>query len=191
MKRSIILSLVLSTLLFTACGGDEPQNGDTITRVQDGNGMAFLENGKLVNANFNFTQDQLNQALSQWEWERDYCLCYDNSHISAKLQFPFVATLIHKNGEIEFGDFKALQKIRNYKINGKEIIITSKEDWTSSYFAPTETYIILALDLNGESGRMILDQKADYDLNMSGYDIQSQHIRTVWTTIAPATSLSP
>ena len=58
MKRlTLILMLLAVGLMAVSCGhSDEPEpvKPDEITRVQDGNGKIFLENGSLIEANTAF-----------------------------------------------------------------------------------------------------------------------------------------
>ena len=52
-KLTLIMMMLAAGLMAVSCGDskDEPVTPDEITRVQDGNGKVFLENGTLVNAN--------------------------------------------------------------------------------------------------------------------------------------------
>lgn len=82
----LVIALMAATTI--SCGGssnsDEPDNPgkDTVTRVQDRDGMIFLENGKLVAANTSFSTALLSQALTQTNWKLDYGFIYDDKHIS-------------------------------------------------------------------------------------------------------------
>ena len=85
-KITLILMLLAAGLLAVSCGhDDEPVDPNEITRVQDGNGKVFLESGLLVEANLNYTQNDLINALATYEWERDYCFYYDNNLKSADI----------------------------------------------------------------------------------------------------------
>ena len=44
-KLTLILMLLAAGLMAISCGHDEPVDPNAITRVQDGNGKVFLENG--------------------------------------------------------------------------------------------------------------------------------------------------
>ena len=75
--KYLLISVAVSMLsvLLLACGDrDEPEpvKPDEITRVQDGNGKVFLENGVLVNANIDYTSAELSKALTEHEWYFDY-----------------------------------------------------------------------------------------------------------------------
>ena len=57
-----ILCLLMCSFLISSCGDDdknEELGDDVITRVQDGNGKAFLESGELVDATLDFTQHKV------------------------------------------------------------------------------------------------------------------------------------
>ena len=84
-KLALILMLLAAGLMAVSCGHDEPDDPNAVTRVQDGNGKVFLENGLLVEANLNYTQNDLINALATYEWERDYCFYYDNNLKSADI----------------------------------------------------------------------------------------------------------
>ena len=84
-----ILCLLLCSFLISSCGGDDKNDeigDDVITRVQDGNGKVFLENGELVDATLDFTQQDLENAISSYEWERAYGFYYDNHKIGQRIQ---------------------------------------------------------------------------------------------------------
>ena len=84
MKKVIFLFIVIATaIIAVSCGhSDEPDpvKPDEITRVKDGNGKVFLENGVLVDANIDYTSAELSKALTENEWYFDYGFYYDNSH---------------------------------------------------------------------------------------------------------------
>ncbi len=105
-KLTLILMLLATGLMAVSCGdSDEPEpvKPDEITRVQDGNGKIFLENGVLVNANIDYTSTELSKALTEHEWYFDYGFYYDNSHVSPKKEFGgYWPTNIHVDGTIEY-----------------------------------------------------------------------------------------
>ena len=69
-KLTLILMLLAAGLMAISCGHDEPVDPNEITRVQDGKGKVFLENGTLVDANLDYTQAELIDALNKYDWER-------------------------------------------------------------------------------------------------------------------------
>ena len=85
-KLALILMMLAAGLMAVSCGHDEPDDPNAVTRVQDGNGKVFLENGLLVEANLNYTQNDLINALTTYEWERDYCFYYDNKTITVSMR---------------------------------------------------------------------------------------------------------
>ena len=189
MKRLFILILVpVFFVLLIACGeGDEPDpvKPDEITRVQDGNGKVFLENGVLVEANIDYTSAELSKALTEKEWYFDYGFYYDNSHVSPKNEFGgYWPTNIHVDGTIEYSKFPRQEgKIRDYSINGKELISTPRIEIHSGFAVPVENYIIIALDLSDDgSSRMILDRQLSA-APIDGYDANSSYARLIWHTI--------
>ena len=101
-KLTLILMLLATGLMAVSCGHDEPDDPNAVTRVQDGNGKVFLENGLLVEANLNYTQNDLINALATYEWERDYCFYYDNKTISNKTDISAMPILMHTDMTIEF-----------------------------------------------------------------------------------------
>ena len=87
MKKLSLILLLLVTLCVS-CGNDEPNyNKKTeITRPKDGNGKVFVESGKLIDSNMNFTKEQLTDAMDNYEWELEYAIYYDNNTVSGRLQ---------------------------------------------------------------------------------------------------------
>lgn len=94
----IILAMTVIMPLVMACGGDndEPNgpNGGGSTGsesdekpdtslyvprkgITDGNNSVFLEKGKIVEANTNFTKSDLENALGAMNWKRKYYIAYD------------------------------------------------------------------------------------------------------------------
>ena len=71
--------LLIAGLMAVSCGHSdefEPEKPDEITRVQDGNGKIFLENGLLVEANTAFNESLMNQAFAETNWKRSYSFLY-------------------------------------------------------------------------------------------------------------------
>ena len=188
MKKILILIMApMLSVLALACGGNDepvPVQPDKITRVQDGNGKVFLENGILVNANIDYTSVELSKAMTEHEWFYDYGFYYDNSHVSSKKELGgYWPTNIHVDGTIEYQKFpKQEGKIRDFSINGKELITTPRTEIHSSFAVPVENYIIIALDLSDDgSSRMILDRKLSA-APIDGYDANSSYARLIWHT---------
>ena len=134
-KISLYLLMILATGMFTSCGDDEPE----ITRVQDGNGKVFLETGKLVDANLNFSEAELKQALNTYKWEREYSFYYDNQTISNRYE---VKGLPSVTNEVQVG-------VNNY-----------------SYYDKLD---VVSLDLTEGAGRMIIDRIAPKGYGKSDY----------------------
>ena len=123
MKTNIILSLLFTLLMCCSCGGNDKNDelgDDVITRVQDGNGKVFLESGVLVDANLNFTQAQLEQALDNYEWETDYSFYYDNNIISSNKANTDFEISFHTNRTAECPLFTSNSRIRDVAVEGKQ-----------------------------------------------------------------------
>ena len=188
MKRIIVFILVpvLSVILFSCGGKDEPEQPktDEITRVKDGNGKVFLENGVLVDAHIDYTAAELNKALTEHEWTFDYAFYYDNTHVSAKQEqlAAYCPTHIHADGTMEFNHYLPDARIRDITVKGKELTVTARLPIYSSTYIPTETYVVVAFNLNGEGdGLMIIDKKLA-TIALEDYDANSSYIRMVWRT---------
>ncbi len=186
--KKIFFSLIFSLLsvAFLSCGGNdepEPVKTDEITRVQDGNGKVFLENGVLVNANVDYTSAELNKALTEYEWYFEYGFFYDNTHVSPKMDLGgYYPTNIHVDGTIEYANYPDSRgKIRDYTVKGKEMTVISHQEVHSSLYIPNSIFIILALDLGNEGGRMIIDKQLS-TAPLEGYDANSSYVRMVWKT---------
>ena len=184
---NLIIATLLSVMLFSCGGNDEPEpeKSDEITRVQDGNGKVFIDNGVLVEANIDYTSAQLTKALAEHEWAFDYGFYYDNHHVSSKAEMgSYCPTFIHTNGTIEYSNFSRVEgRICAYGINGKELITKSQASIHSSYSYPSDRFVIIALDYSEENGgRMIMDEKLGY-APFNDYDANSSYKRLVWTTL--------
>ena len=188
MNKLFISFVLLSfSVALTACGGNDepiPEKTDEITRVQDGNGKVFLENGVLVAANIDYTAAELNEALTGHEWYFDYGFYYDNHNVSPKMDlsrsFP---TNIHVDGTIEYQNYPIEEgRVRDYSINGKEMTVKFRQDnIASSLYIPNSTFIIIALDMNNGDGRIIMDHQS-LTAPLEGYDENSSFARSIWRT---------
>ena len=178
-KITLILMLLAAGLMAVSCGhDDEPVDPNEITRVQDGNGKVFLENGTLVDANLDYTQAELEQALQQYDWEREYSFYYDNRKISPKMEINAMPRIIHPDGTIEF-DFPIEEgRLRLYTVSGKQITaIYQAPAWSSSWY-PDVVLTVVSLDMTETSGRIVMDRKIDMELD--GYSTSSLYVRMVW-----------
>lgn len=187
MNKLFISFVLLSfSVALMACGGnDEPilEKTDEITRVQDGNGKVFLENGVLVAANIDFTAAELNEALTEHEWYFDYRFIYDNHKVSPKMDLSNnYPTNIHVDGTIEYRNFQVEEgKIRDYSIKGKEMTVIARHNVYSSLYIPNSTFVIIALDMINGEGRMIMDKPLSAE-PIEGYDANSTYVRSIWRT---------
>jgi len=178
MKTIIFLSMFISPILFASCGDKDNEPDDVITRVQDGNGKVFLEKGILVDANLDYTQSELENALSQHEWEQEYCFYYDNSNVSDIVEISGLPIKIHTNGTIELEElYPGYPSIRIITITGKSITATN-EDIFSSTYCPPLSYTIVSLDMTDDFGRIVMDYKMDH--NVDGFMTSSLYARMVW-----------
>ena len=182
MKKFYLLIMLLAAgLMAVSCGHDEPVDPNEITRVQDGNGKVFLENGTLVDANLDYTQSELIDALNKYDWEREYSFYYDNSKISPKTEIDAMPRIIHPDGTIVF-DFPAEDaRVRLYTVSGKQITaIQNAPSWSSSMYSPV-VLTVVSLDMTESSGRIVMDRKVDMELD--GYSTSSLYVRMVWKAI--------
>ena len=179
-KITLILMLLAAGLMAVSCGhDDEPVDPNDITRVQDGNGKVFLENGTLVDANLDYTQAELEQALQQYDWEREYCFFYDNHNISSRIsELRYMPIIIHTNGTIDITDEYPLRQ-REYTIKGKILTMSLIEDVWSSYYELPRDFVIVALDIKENGGRMIMDTNLK-GYEYKNYDSNSISVRMVW-----------
>ena len=178
-KITLILMLLAAGLMAVSCGhDDEPVDPNEITRVQDGNGKVFLENGTLVDANLDYTQAELIDALNKYDWEREYSFYYDNHKISPKMEINAMPRIIHPDGTIEF-DFPIEDaRVRLYTVTGKQITaIQNAPSWSSSMYSPV-VLTVVSLDMTENSGRIVMDRKIDMELD--GYSSNSLYVRMVW-----------
>ena len=150
------------------------------TRAMDGNGKAFLEGGVLVDANLNFTQSQLQQALNNHEWETDYSFYYDNNTIASNKSNNGFILLFHTNRTVESSMFPSSSRIRDVAVSGKQIIITHEESPYSSATSFPLVITVVSLDMNDNGGRIIMDMKDFAELE--GFDTSSLHLRMVMRT---------
>lgn len=179
MRLSKSFFVIFMGFIMISCGhSDEPVDPNEITRVQDGNGKVFLENGTLVDANLDYTQAELEQALQQYDWEREYSFYYDNRKISPKMEIDAMPRIIHPDGTIVF-DFPAEDaRVRLYTISGKQITaIQNAPSWSSSMYSPV-VLTVVSLDMTETSGRIVMDRKIDMELD--GYSTSSLYVRMVW-----------
>ena len=177
-KLTLILMLLAAGLMAVSCGHDEPDDPNAVTRVQDGNGKVFLENGLLVEANLNYTQNDLINALATYEWERDYCFYYDNKTISNKTDISAMPILMHTDMTIEFDFPIESARLRDMSVSGKQITVSMRHDPISGSYYPDETLTVVALDLTQSYGRIVMDRKLSWDVD--GYLTNSRYVRMVW-----------
>lgn len=178
-KLTLILMLLASGLMAVSCGhDDEPVDPNEITRVQDGNGKVFLENGTLVDANLDYSQAELIDALNKCDWEREYSFYYDNHKISPKTEIDAMPRIIHPDGTIEFDFSIEDARVRTYTVSGKQITaIMNAPVWSSSMYPPV-LLTVVSLDMTENSGRIVMDRKIEMELE--GYSSNSLYVRMVW-----------
>lgn len=177
------LSLILLSLAFVlvSCGNVEPDDPTRVTRPQDGNGKVFLENGTLVDATLDFTSEQLKAALSQYEWKQEYCFYYNNTEVKSRSDIGGMPLKIFTDGTMAFkwvveGHSQFLFKDITQK--GKLLIATHNPDPMSSAFLPATSYIVVALDVDDEVQRIVMDNVPNKDDENS-----AQRVRMVWYAV--------
>ena len=185
MKRlTLILMLLAAGLMAVSYGHSDELDPNEITRVQDGNGKAFIENGVLVDANTDFSSSQLSKALNEHEWVRVSSFHYDNKHVGGLFDIPGAPLFIHKNGTVGYDPklFTGEALVRNYTIKGREMTVKASHNdpWSSSYY-PDEVYTIVSVDANVDFGRIIMDRKVNGIVDgFEDYDSNSLYQRFVW-----------
>lgn len=146
--------------MTASCGGDkgnepdEPgKNEEVVTRVQDRDGMIFLQDGKLVEANTAFSTSLLHQALTESNWKRDYGILYDNKHISGIFDLSNAALPLMLMTD-QTAMFPYSSK-RPYTLSGKTMTIAA--DPVSSKMYPVDKYTIVAVDYTPTMKRIATD----------------------------------
>lgn len=184
MKNVLYFIFALFTIMCVSCSkSDDVENKQSMSaRVQDGKGKVFLENGTLVDANLNYTQEQLANALNSYEWEREYCFYYDNNWISDKKEIDCLPTKIHTDGIIEDAYFTP-SDIWTFSISGKKITANLKVNVWSSAGPTSKTFTVISLDMSNNSGRIVMDEKKNNEVE--GFNTSSLYARMVWKAIIP------
>ena len=182
--RFLVICAVFAFVSVSCSKSDDLDNNpNKITRVQDGNGKVFLEEGKLVDANLNYTQEQLVNALNSYEWEREYCFYYDNHKVSEKTDIHGLPTKIHKDGTLD-NLLNTIFDEWTYSVSGKQVIAERKYNYASSYSGIlTRTYTVIAIDLSKNSGRIIMEEKREDEI--PEFDLNSLYARMVYKAIIP------
>ncbi len=179
----MILAMAVMMPLVMACGGDNdepngpngggggsgsgsdekpdtslfaPRNG-----ITDGDGVIFWEKGKMITANTNFTQADLEQALSKISWKNEKKIMYDKNYISVVNAFNDDRRLLPKyliDGIAKFNELGEREDSpRKYKMKGKAFVVDM--DLLSSSWEDPVTYRIIALYLaNDSTSYMITDR---------------------------------
>ena len=178
--RLLMIAVVACcAMAFVACGDDDPSGGDDgkITRVQDGDGKAFIEDGKLVDANLKYTRDLRDSAFSHYDWMCEYAICYDNKRISGKIKdienytFP---DSIGSDFTMRFNGWLD-RYMYSYKIEGRKLIAEMIYLPHYSYIDVPHTIKVVAIDINGDKGRVIIDEKHE----IKGFLSASSYVRVV------------
>lgn len=178
------LSLFLLSIVFVlaSCSTEEPDDPARETRPLDGNGKVFLESGKLVDANLDFTEAQLKDALSKYDWELDYKFCYDLKKVSEKKAIGGMPIKMHTDGIMEFDAFGSEQNnMWKMSVSGKKITSELERDPTSSALYSMRTFVVVALDVTETSGRIVMDYKSQTGIDL--FDINTLYVRMVWHAV--------
>ncbi len=181
----MILAMAVMMPLVMACGGDNdepngpnggggsgsggedekpnmnvfvPRNG-----IDDGDGTIFLEKGKIIASNTNYTKAEMEEALTKINWKRQYYIVYDQNYISDKNiinDYRNQIPLYLENGEAWFYEKETFDVPRKYKINGKGFIMET--DMLSDRWEGPTKYTIISLDMNDSIKRMVADRGFPY-----------------------------
>ena len=176
----LIAVVACFVMAFVSCGSDEPSGGGDdgkITRVQDGDGKAFLESGKLVDANLKYTRDLRDSAFSHYDWTAEYAICYDNKRISGKIKDVADYTFPDSIGSDSTMKFNGwLERYTySYEIEGRKLIAKMIYLPYYSFIDVAHTIKVVAIDINGDKGRVIVDEKHD----IKGFSMASSYVRVV------------
>lgn len=176
--------ITIMAVAMVSCGGDskneEPEDptSDQITRVKDGNGEVFLENGQLVVANTSFSTNDLQNVLTATDWKCDYYLIYDNKHISSKMTEPGyqMLTALHTDMTAQVSSLGKL----NYTLSGRTLTVVNNP--LSSTMLFNRTYVVVALDYTDARKRLVIDCPKVSGVDIpADYDSKSMSARLVLT----------
>ena len=172
-----ILLLLVIGLIAVSCDHDEPDYYS-----QEASGETFIENGVLVDANTDFSQEMLTYALSKHEWKRVSLFFYDNEHVSDKVSLPGAPLYIHRDGTVEYSeDLGPYASIRQYTLDENVLTVSMNDNpWWSNALYPDVVYTIVSVDLKKNSGRIIMDRKLSGAVDGLDYDVNSLYQRSVW-----------
>ena len=172
-----ILLLLVIGLIAVSCDHDEPDYYS-----QEATGETFIENGVLVEANTDFSQEMLTYALSKHEWKSVSFFFYDSEHVSNNVTLPGAPLCIHRDGTVEYNSaLGPYASIRQYTISGKEMTVSMKDNpWWSNALYSDQLYTIVSVDLKKNSGRIIMDRKLSGAVDGLDYDVNSLYQRSVW-----------
>ncbi|MBE6316323.1 MAG: hypothetical protein E7078_06750 [Bacteroidales bacterium] len=172
-----ILLLLVIGVIAVSCGHDEPDYYS-----QEASGETFIENGVLVEANTDFSQEMLTYALSKHEWKSVSFFFYDKEHVSDKVSLPGAPLYIHRDGTVEYSEaLGPYASIRQYTISGKEMTVSMKDNpgWSNALY-PDVVYTVVSVDLKKNSGRIIMDREVSGFVDGLDYDVNSLYLRSVW-----------
>ncbi len=184
--RLLLIAVVACcAMAFVSCGDDDPSGGDDgkITRVQDGDGKAFLEGGKLVDANLKYTRELRDSAFSHYDWTFEYAICYDSKRISQKIDVSDNQSYTRWPININADNTMVLSLMSmyeyRYEISGRKLIATLIEYEWQSYIDSPHTFKVVAIDLYSKkkTGRLIVDVKCVSAIK--GFSLASTYERVV------------
>ena len=172
-----ILLLLVIGLIAVSCDHDEPDYYS-----QEATGETFIENGVLVEANTDFSQEMLTYALSKHEWKSVSFFFYDSEHVSNNVTLPGAPLYIHRDGTVEYSeDLGPYASIRQYTLNENVLTVSMKDNpWWSNALYSDQLYTIVSVDLKKNSGRIIMDRKLSGAVDGLDYDVNSLYQRSVW-----------
>ena len=203
----MILAMAVMMPLVMACGGDNdepngpnggegggsgsgstekpdpnlyvPRNG-----ITDGDGVIFWEKGKMITVNTDFTQSDLEQALSKMSWKNERNIVYDKNYISGGNAFSNHRRLLPKyliDGIAKFNELDEVEiSPRKYKMKGKAFVVDM--DLLSSNWEDPVTYRVIALNIaNDSTSYMITDRVYPiWGYRPKWLDYYSMTVRLLW-----------
>lgn len=183
--RLLLIAVVACFVMaFVSCGSDEPSGGGDdgkITRVQDGDGKAFLEDGKLVDANLKYTRELRDSAFSHYDWTFEYAICYDNKRISGKIKdiknyTPFPDS-IGSDFTMRFKGRESYQY--SYELDGRKLIAKLFDMAYYNLYEPPHSLKVVAIDISGAISRVIIDER--HEKQTEGFSVASSYLRMVFS----------
>ena len=168
MKRIFLILAILVAIITVSCDDDivpVKEFHDTATQI-------FLENGRMVDATTQFTQQQLETALLRTAWQRDYSFYYDKSKVGMPGEISYWTEAYYVFNSDGTAQLKAVDNSHTYDYRytvQNHIITLVGADATFTLRA-------VALDQN----RLVIDTPADSESLPRPYDAATATVRIIF-----------